>query len=493
MQHTVRTSGGPVQRIPAAGGTTVFRGIPYAAPPLGELRFQGPRAAEPWKEVRDATGFGPIPAQGPALPGAPSWSPQDSGDILTLNVWAPEQQVAKRPVLVWIHGGAYLSGSSADPLYEAAELARAGLVAVSLNYRVGFEGFGHLPGCPDNRGLLDQVAALRWVRDNIAAFGGDPGNVTIAGQSAGAGSVVSLMTMPSAHGLFRRAIAHSVPGDFLSSEAAWENSERIAAAAGVPPTRDALSAVPPEELVTAAEKVIADFRGDPDSGIRYYSATPYAPVIDGHVLPGAPLHAIAAGATRDLDLLLCHTLHEWRLFTALDAAPAVNGERELAHAAAAFGLPTDGIEGYRSLDTAASVSDLYHSIAGDGLFTEYSTRIGEEHARAGGRAFLSRFAWESPALDGALRACHGLDLPFVFGTLDSTAGRLFLGGPSAEEQRELSRRMIRAWSDFAASGDPGWPAATPDTTPVKIWNIPDGLLADEDRTGSRALWRNADF
>lgn len=491
MDRRVNTSGGAVRGVAADDGVTVFRGIPYAAPPIEDARFLAPAAPAAWEDVRDASRFGPISPQAPSLPGIPPWNPQDGADILTVNVWAPKRRAERRPVLVWLHGGAYLFGASSDPLYDASELARAGLVVVSLNYRVGFEGFGHVPGCPENRGLLDQVAALEWVRENIAEFGGDPDNVTVAGQSAGAGSVVSLLTMPAAHGLFRRAIAHSVPNDFVSPEFAGEVSERIGAITGVPLTREALSAIPPEVLIEATGKVSAQFRQDPAAGFRFYSAMPYAPVIDGEGLPGAPLHAIAAGAARDVDLMVCHTLHEWRMFTTLTSAPVVNDEEGLQHAAAAFGLPASSVEGYRELYPEASVSDLYHGITSDGLFTEYTTRIGEEHARAGGRAYLSRFAWASPALDGALGSCHGLELPFAFGTLDTPAGRFFLDGEASEKQRDLSRRMVRAWADFAATGDPGWPAATPDTAPVRVWDTPESV--QEDRTGTRALWRNVAF
>ncbi len=489
MDRTASTSAGDVRGSAAEGGVTVFRGIPYAAPPIEDARFREPRPPANWQDVREANQFGPI---SPQQSTNPPWSPQDSADILTVNVWTPKRRSERRPVLVWIHGGAYLFGASSEPLYEATELARAGLVVVSLNYRVGFEGFGHVPGCPDNRGFLDQVAALRWVHENIAAFGGDPDNVTVAGQSAGAGSVVSLLTMPGAHGLFHRAIAYSVPNDFLSPQGAREVSERIGAMTGVPLNREALAAIPPEVLVEAGEKISTQFRQDPANGFRFYSAAPYAPVIDGDVLPGDPLHAIAAGAARDVDLMVCHTTHEWRLFTALASVSVANDDKGLEHAAAAFGLPDGAVTGYRALDPDAAIEDVFHDIATDGGFAEYTMRIGEEHARAGGRAHLSRFAWESPALDGALRSCHGAELPFVFGNLDTGLAKFFLDGTATAQQRELSRLMTRAWTDFAATGDPGWPVASHDATPVRVWDTPTSLQ-EADRNSVRALWRSAAF
>lgn len=205
VEAVFRTASGRVRRNESTDGVTVVLGIPYAAPPFGAHRFQEPQPAPAWDGVRDCTAFGPIAPQSAELPGAPAWHPGDE-DVLTINVWVPEQtDGGALPVFFWIHGGAYAFGSSAQPDFDGAALARAGPVVVSCNYRVGFEGFGHVPGFSDNRGLLDQAAALRWVRENIAAFGGDPGNVTVAGHSAGGASVACLMVMEQARGLFRRA------------------------------------------------------------------------------------------------------------------------------------------------------------------------------------------------------------------------------------------------------------------------------------------------
>ncbi|MET7303537.1 carboxylesterase family protein, partial [Embleya sp. NPDC005575] len=213
-------------------------GIPYAAPPFGADRFREPRAPASWTGIRDGARFGPIAPQSARLPGAPVWSPGDE-DVLTVNIWTPVLAGARLPVLVWIHGGAHTFGSSAQPDFDGVALARAGLVVVTANHRLGFEGFGHVPGGagaghPDNRGLLDQVAALRWVRDNIAGFGGDPDNVTMAGQSSGATAAACLMVMNRARGLFRRVIAHSAAAPVYSRELAVATTAEVAAAAGCP-------------------------------------------------------------------------------------------------------------------------------------------------------------------------------------------------------------------------------------------------------------------
>ncbi|RCV47451.1 carboxylesterase/lipase family protein, partial [Marinitenerispora sediminis] len=466
-----------------------FLGIPYAAAPFGARRFREPQAHRPWRGVRRADAFGPVPPQ----PDLPEERPEDGGCVLTVNVWAPPGRGRARPVLVWVHGGAYRSGFSADPLYDGTRLARHGLVVVSLNYRVGFEGFGHIPGAPANRGLLDQVAALRWVAANIGAFGGDPGNVTLAGESSGGGSAVCLVAMPAARGLFRRAIAHSVPYDFFTPEAAAAIGERVADAAGSAPTPEALAELPPGDLVDASERVTAEFQSGDPASLRSYTTTVFAPVVDGDVLPAAPLAALEGGAGAATDLLLCHTLQEFRLFPGVGAAPQVTEHDELPDVARAFGLPPRRVAGYRALAPEATAYDLYTMIATDGRYAEYGTRLAEAQTGAGGRAHLSRFAWPSPALDGVLGACHSLDVPFAFRNLDAGQYARFLVGEPGPAEHALAERMARAWADFAATGDPGWPALSSGDTPVRVWNREDDLVHDDPASGTRALWRDVDF
>ena len=279
-EHTVRTANGPVRGTVSPrskdGRVVVHRGIPYAAAPFGEHRFAAPAPAPAWEGVRDCTEPGPPAPQGDQLIGAVPWSPDTSLECLVLNVWSPAAAGGSAPVMVWIHGGAYIVGSGDGAVYDGTRLAETGLVVVSVNYRLGFEGFGHVPGRPDNRGLLDQVAALRWVRDNIAAFGGDPGNVTVAGESAGAGSVVCLMTSPEARGLFHRAVAHSVPGDMLTVGTARLVAEGVAAAAGAPLEAEALAAVAPEKILAATDEVLysrqATDRATPASNAKLFTA-----------------------------------------------------------------------------------------------------------------------------------------------------------------------------------------------------------------------------
>src|SRR5580693_9777563 len=246
----VHTKDGQV-RGSVENGAVVFRGIPFAKPPVGALRFQAPAPPEPWEGVRDATAFGPRAPQAPC-PGMPAEpASPDTGEWLTLNVWTPDVAAKTLPVLVWIHGGAYLFGSAADDGYDGSRFARAGAVFVSLNYRLGVEGFAQIPGAPANRGLLDAVAALTWVRENIEGFGGDPANVTVFGESAGAGVIASLLAMGQAKGLFNRAIAQSVPGSYFTRALAEDIARAIAEQAGLPLTFDALAAADPMHLASA--------------------------------------------------------------------------------------------------------------------------------------------------------------------------------------------------------------------------------------------------
>ncbi|MGW2474065.1 carboxylesterase/lipase family protein [Streptomyces sp. NPDC001665] len=475
------TASGRVRGRAPHRGVVAVLGIPYAEPPFGENRFRAPRPRAPWPGVRDCTEFGPVAPQSAELPGAPTWSPGDE-DVLSLNVWAPATAPGPLPVLVWIHGGAYTFGSSAQPDFDGTALARTGLVVVTLNYRVGFEGFGRIPddAGPPNRGLLDQIAALEWVRDNIAAFGGAPDNVTLAGQSAGATSAVCLMVMDRAHGLIRRVIAHSAVGPVFAPELAEQVTARVAAAAGTSVTGAA-----PQELLAASDRVVGDYREDPGSGALHWDPVIYGPVADGEVLRDDPLALVAAGASRHVDLIVCHTTEEYWLMDAVGSACEVPTDERLQRFAADFGLPPGLIDGYRALMPGAEPYDLHLAVYGDLMFGEYSSRLAEAHTAAGGRAFLSRFDRRG----GGVRAWHCADVPFAFGNADDERTRFLIGGaaPSAED-RALADRMTSAWAGFAATGDPGW---EPGTGHVRVWGTPDRAAASghwRDGDVVRALW-----
>ncbi|MFG2612069.1 carboxylesterase/lipase family protein [Streptomyces anulatus] len=468
-------------------GIVAVLGLPYAAPPFGARRFREPQPAEPWDGVRDCTAFGPVAPQAAELPGAPSWSPGDD-DILTLNVWTPADGPGDLPVLVWIHGGAYVFGSSAQPDFDGTVLAGGGLVVVTLNSRLGFEGFGHVPGTdsdlpvpgadtaagafPDNRGLLDQIAALEWVRDNISAFGGSPDRVTLAGQSSGATSVACLAVADRARGLFRRAVLHSAVNAFATVEQAARTTAEVAAAAGVPATRAGLLAAPPEALVAATDRVCERYAQDPGSGQRHYDPAIYGPVADGVLLTADPLEALAAGAGGAVELLVCHTTEEYWLLDAVGSSAKITSEEQLAAFAADFGLPASLVEGHRERLPDAPLLDVYLSLYSGLLFAEYSTRLAEAHALAGGRVFLARFDRRRNRAGERVRAWHCADIPFAFGNLHEESVHFLVGGPPGAADQELSRRMARAWAGFAIHGEPGWapldgPAGNGAT--VRVW------------------------
>ncbi|MEV7404578.1 carboxylesterase family protein [Streptomyces sp. NPDC091267] len=500
------TTCGQVRGRGATRGVVAVLGIPYAEPPFGANRFRAPRPRGSWTGVRDCVDFGPVPPQSAELPGAPRWSPDDE-DVLSLNVWTPQGGNGATgralPVLVWIHGGAYTFGSGAQPDFDGSALARAGLVVVTLNYRLGFEGFGHVPAdgedpYPPNRGLLDQVAALEWVRENIDAFGGDPDNVTVAGQSSGATSVACLMTMDGAHGLFRRAMAHSAVGPCYSPELAAHLMAKVAAAAAVPATPAGLASASPQTLVRASDAVVDGYRQDPDSGRHHWDPVLYGPVVDGSVLRADPLVALAAGTASGTDLLVCHTTQEYWLLDAVGSSAKVTGEEQLSRFAEDFGLPDSVTKGYRGLMPDASVGDVHLAVYGDLMFGEYSSRLAEAHAGAGGRTYLSRFARQRGGPDPVTYAWHCADVPFAFGNLDEESIHFLIGGPPTAADRHLSARMTAAWAGFAATGDPGWEPLGPAGGPVRTWETSDTTRAPgpalwADSAALRTLWRDVGY
>jgi len=485
-EPVVRTAGGLVRGRRDAGqhGIAAFRGIPFAQPPVGDLRFAAPRPARPWDGVRDATAFGPPPPQSAyAITPAPAPPPgADPDDWLTINVFTPDPGTARLAVLVWIYGGAYRAGSSSLPGYDGTPLARQNVVLVTFNHRVGVEGYAHLPGVPANRGLLDQVAALRWVRENIAAFGGDPDRVTVFGESAGAGAIAALLVMADAAGLFRRAIAQSVPGTFFTPALAADITAAISAQAGLPPTAEAFKAADPAQLTAAADAVRP---GDHVGrwGPVAYTPTPFSPVVDGEVLPVAPWRAVATGTGRDIDLITGHTRDEYRLFMQVYGFRGKVTAEMASDALAALG-PAEGEKAYRTAYPDADPETLFELVHSDWLFRMPTLHLAQAHAAAGGRTFLYEFRYPASAVD--LGACHAIDVPLVFGNYQALGQELFGPEPPAAAVA-LGDLMRQQWAAFAADGDPGWPPYAPGRRLTRIFDDPPDVAGYPEQA-SLHLW-----
>ncbi|MCW7942353.1 carboxylesterase [Streptomyces hygroscopicus] len=492
----VRTTAGAV-RGRREDGLAVFRGIPFAQPPVGEGRFAAPRPPHAWEGTREAYAFGPPPPQEAGIQGRTAGPAAPLGDDwLTVNVWTPDADpAARRPVMVWIYGGAYKLGHSGSPGYDAQHIARDGdLVVVTFNYRVGMEGFALIEGAPANRGLLDQVAALEWVRDNITAFGGDPGQVTVFGESAGAGSVAALLAMPRAAGLFRRAIAQSVPGTYFSEELARDLAGALAAEVGLRATVADLSTTDPRRLTAAGQGLGRKMHQYQDRwGKAAPTVTPFSPVVDGEVLPATPWRALADGVARDVELVAGHNREEFQLFLVLGGLLGKISDEQVTAALRLFVPGPDGERAYRAAYPDAAADELYERVHSDWLFRMPTVHLLDAQVAGGGRAYGYELTWPAPGSKGVLGACHGLDIPLVFRTFTADLGSLlFAGVEPSPEAEALSSRFRASWTAFARTGDPGWPEYDSERRLVQI------LAADPVVTGypeeeSRRLWEGHEF
>jgi para-nitrobenzyl esterase len=494
----------------------VFQGIPFARPPVGELRFLAPRRPARWDGVLEAVAFGPVAPQ--ALPlsasrqGSGGMPPADDGNWLTLNVWTPDLSAATAaaggraegglPVLVWVHGGAYIFGSASDPAFDGAALARLGAVVVTCNYRLGVEGFAQVDGAPANRGLLDVVAALEWVAENIGRFGGDPASVTVFGTSSGAGIVAALLAMPAAEGLFRRAIAQSVPGTFFAPDLASDITRAIAVQAGIlaagslaigrPPTREALATATPHRLVAAQMAVAAALREYAQWGPVALTVTPFSPVVDGEVLPRAPWRALLSGAARDVDLLVGHNKDEYRLFIQAGGQAGRISDAQATEVLRAFAPASSGAAAYRQAYPDADPERLYEIVFSDWLFRMPSLHLAQAHAASGGRTFLYELTYPAPAAPEALGACHGLDVPLVWGGKPDGI-RLAMTGPEPPREFTGLGGLMRAeWLAFALHGEPGWPVYGTERRLARIYGWPPVVDPYPEEVSMR-LWERHQF
>lgn len=456
----------------AKGGVQEFRGVPFARPPVGERRFRSPEPPRAWSGVLDADRW-PTPA---VQENNPLMGVENSGDdCLYLNLWVPEGE-GPFPVMLWFHGGGYLSGSPSQLLYNGEGLAREqNVIVVNASYRLGVLGYGWFrelaPSlAPDgNCGLHDQLAALQWVSDNIDAFGGDAGNITLFGESAGGFSVATLLAVPRARPLFRRAIVQSGAADYVLApdEAARISEIIVGALPGTGGTADRMLNATPKDWVRAQREGVRQLV---HRGLR--KTTPQfgmtlMPVVDGDFLPRLPLDAIADGAAADKTLLAGVCRDEWHLF---QYAPPFNGNvgmdrlRQLDHADIRHrfrrALPDQGNDAFElyhrkvTPDPRRAPLDVFSALESDRIFRVPTARLLDAQVAAGGAAWGFQFDWEVEAFGLPLGACHVVDVPLVFGLVDTPVGQLFTGGGDAAEQ--LSARVRGHWGDFARGKAPDW-------------------------------------
>ncbi|MFF3209639.1 carboxylesterase/lipase family protein [Streptomyces sp. NPDC002886] len=446
----------------AEGGLAVFKGVPYAAPPVGALRWRAARPHPGWQGTRDATAFGPSAPQpyregGDQVLGTHGSPPFDE-DCLTLNVWTPGTDDAKRPVLVWIHGGGFISGSGSMPNYSGETFARDGdLVVVTVNYRLGPLGYLYFgeDGAGGNFWLTDQLAALRWVRQNIASFGGDPDDITLAGQSGGALSVAALAGARAAgrpgRPPFRRAILQSPPlGLKIPTRA--ESLERTAAFLDILGAANVteLRAVPWQRLIAATFEMFGR------TGRWGYWSTPFLPVLDGVTLDRDPAELLLGGAGADIDVLIGWTREEANFaFGLSEPYAAATREQVVSRARDTFGNRAEqGYTAYEEARPGARPVDVLMDLITDDLFRMPAVELAERRAARGRPVWAYQFNLPTPAHGGRLAAAHCLELPFVFDNFDKWSQAPFLSGLNPRVRDGLASTMHAAWISFIRTGDP---------------------------------------
>ncbi len=476
-----------------------FKGVPYAAPPNGDFRWLPPQPLQSWKGSRPALQYGPVAPQNAAiLPGLPAEPEPQSEDCLLLNIYTPGLDGKRRPVMVWIHGGAFSMGSGSMQSYRDGSIASNGdVVLVTINYRLGVLGFlnlneltgGKIPST-GNEGLQDQIAALKWVRENIGSFGGDPDNVTIFGESAGAMSIGCLLNMPEARGLFHKAILESPVGEMARPLDASVNIARV--------FLEILGLKANDVSSLRSLSTDAMLRAQQETAIRtQQGAAPVVPVADGIVLPRMPLDSLEAGDGIRVPTLIGSNLEEDKLFSMMNPKVYRMDEKGLLAAASKYVAEKDAprlIAVYRGArerrGDPITPFELYSAISTDVMFRKTAIRIAEAQCRHAPGGYNYLFCWKSRAAGGKLGACHALEVGFVFGNHNAD----FCGsGPKADE---LSKKMQDAWTGFARTGDPSsaslgeWPRYSPDRTAMifdQICRVEKAPYEEE-----RAVWETVE-
>lgn len=467
------TSAGQVRGICEAK-VCRFYSVPYAAPPVGENRFRETQPVEPWKGVRDATRRGATSRyKAPVFPGldiAPLIGTGEQGgdDFLTANILAPADGEA-RPVMVWVHGGAFVLGSKDASVHDGVEFAKSGLVFVAINYRLNIDGFLPIPGVPTNLGLRDIIAGLRWVRENVAAFGGDPDNITLFGESAGGMAVADLVTSPLAKGLFKRAIIQSGHGAMVRDiPTAQRLVRKLARLLKIKPDSDGFRSVDFEQGWKAIEKAGKPFTRidlrDAQGHEPVFGISRFTPVWGDDVLPQKPHDALKDGAGADIDVLIGSNAEEMNFyFVPTKVKQKLPGWLAKWMLRKSHPTPRDTLKAYGLGKKGMRAGHAFTAAMTDLVFRWPARRFAEEHQ---GRTHVYEFEWRSPRYEGEFGATHGMELPFVFKTLPTVTGPQGLVGE--DPPHELAERLHKVWVDYATDGTLPWAEFTREKRNVRL-------------------------
>ena len=474
----VKTVKGSVRGL-VMDGVHVFRGVPCGMPPYqGKYRLALPEPVPAWKGIIDAATFGDIPLQ----LGRGTSKPVGGGDCLRLNIWTPAPGKSNCPVMVYIPGGGSTTCDNNDVRFDGTAFAEDGVVLVTLNYRVNVDGFLKINGVPANLALRDMMFALRWVQDNIAAFGGNPDNVTVFGQSAGATHITSLLSSPLSKGLFKRAILQS-PAALAQYDAdlASRVAESLLAFYGVENSRDAVAALSAEKLLSFPAFLAAQNKKPEWCRMLGGNVALFKPYYDGEVLKKRPVDAIAEGACRGVDIMVGSAEEEWRWYTVPNGAIDKIGESAVNGFVDSTGFPKDIVERYRNAGRGQTAGELFTALQSDFVFRMPANKVLESQKAAGGKAWAYSFAWKSDAANGRLGAAHSVDLPFVFKTLHKDSARV-KNTVGANPPDTLAEAMHGAWVRFATEGNPGWTPFDTEKRMTMRFNVESTEVSDPWKT-----------